>query len=191
MKKIALLGGSFNPVHLRHVSLAQDLLDSGKIDEVWFLVSYHHRFKKNSIPFEERCKMVKIAIQGRKGMKLSIEEKNLSGVSYTADVVKHLQKKYSYKFYWIVGTDLLKGMRNWYKREELFSLIEFVVVKRSGFDFVKVSKMKVYYFHEKNINGFSSTTVRNKIIKGEKLKSFIDEGVIDYIKEKKLYQDGI
>lgn len=128
MKKVALFGGSFDPVHLKHYMIVEELLEN--FDEVWIIVAKSSPFKnKHFTSFSNRFKMCKIAFSNLNVKVLDIEEKY--GFKYTYDTVKFLKEKYDASFYFAIGSDNEKDLDRWYKYEELKKLIEFVVFKRT------------------------------------------------------------
>lgn len=139
MKNVALFGGSFDPVHSKHVSIAYDLLDS--FDEVWVIVAKSSPFKnKHFVSFEDRFKMCEIAFNNERVKVLDVEEKQ--NLKYTYDVVKYLTDLYDYNFSFVIGGDNLASLEKWYKYEELKNLVEFVTFERTEISstIVRVSK---------------------------------------------------
>ncbi len=128
MKKVALFGGSFDPVHSKHVSIANDLL--ADFDEVWVIVAASSPFKsKHFASFEDRYKMCEMAFNNERVKVLDIEDKN--SFKYTYDTVKYLKDKFGYDFYFAIGSDNEADLCKWYKYEELKNLVRFVIFKRS------------------------------------------------------------
>lgn len=128
MIKVALFGGSFDPVHSKHVSIVNDLLND--FDEVWVIVAAASPFKnKHYASFDNRYKMCEIAFNNPRVKVLDIEEKHK--LKYTYDTVKYLKDKYDYDFYFAIGSDNESDLHKWYKYEELKTLVKFVVFERT------------------------------------------------------------
>ena len=132
MKKIALFGGSFNPVHNGHIKMARTILASQIVDEIWFIPCKEHALDKQIIPIENRLEMLSLAISGEKGMEVSDIEKNMPGKSYTANTIKKLKSEFDHEFYFIIGADNLTQMEKWRYLDYLQKNVSFIVVKRPG-----------------------------------------------------------
>ncbi len=128
MKTVALFGGSFDPIHLKHYSIVNDLLND--FDEVWVIVAKSSPFKNNHYAsFSDRFKMCELAFDDSRVKVLDIEEKY--DFKYTYDTVKFLKSQYDYKFYFAIGSDNEKNLCKWYKYDELKLFVDFVVFNRT------------------------------------------------------------
>lgn len=126
---ICLFGGSFDPPHVKHVEIANDLLD--KYDEVWVIVARSSPFKTNHFAsFKERFEMCTLAFDNEKIRVLDIEEQ--LGFKYTYDTVKYLSDKYNYNFSFAIGSDNALYLEKWYKYEQLKKLVNFEVFERTN-----------------------------------------------------------
>lgn len=175
--KIALFGGSFDPPHFGHVAVAKNLVESDQFDEVWILPSFKHPFEKKLVSFEDRVELCALAF-GSLGKKIRISrlEKELnSAEGYTIDLINPLVKKYpNHSFSLVVGTDLLQEKKRWKNFEEIEKKVSIFKISRSGYE------PSVY-------PNISSSGIREAILKGENLKPFLPQSVIDFILQKRLY----
>ncbi|MCX6801672.1 MAG: nicotinate (nicotinamide) nucleotide adenylyltransferase [Candidatus Diapherotrites archaeon] len=137
--KIALFGGSFNPVHNGHIKAAKLVLEHTDCKEIWFLPCYLHPFKKNKgfAAEKDRIEMIKLAIKGQKRMKLSLFEielgKKTGKESRTIETVSKIKRKFpKNEFFWMIGSDLVKEMEKWANFNELVHSIRFIVVPVEG-----------------------------------------------------------
>lgn len=129
MKKVALFGGSFDPIHSKHVSIANDLLNF--YDEVWLIVAAASPFKESHYAsFDDRFKMCKIAFDNPRIKVLDIEKTN--EFKYTYDVVKYLKTIYEYEFFFVIGSDNKSDLNKWYKYDELTNLVKFITIDRTN-----------------------------------------------------------
>jgi len=206
--KIALLGGAFDPITKGHIEVAQYVLNtSGQFDEVWLVPAYKHMYNKPMTPYEDRYKMCEHAAQVDGRIKVFNYEKtkNLAGETY------HLMKTLTndpdyenYNFSFIIGLDNAITFNKWVNYEELERMARFVIVPRKGYDpdggswyfnsphlFLngegeKVPIMEISSTHvRKQLNEYWSTNFKG-ISEDEILKN-IDEKVMNFIKERKLY----
>ena len=122
MQRIGLMGGSFNPVHLGHVNLARAALDAGSVDEVLFLPTGNppHKRPEGLADKYDRLEMVRIAVEGEKGMGVCREEVDREGVIYTVDTLRILREKTpDCEFAYIIGADSLRQLHTWRMPEVL------------------------------------------------------------------------
>ena len=130
---IALLFGSFNPVHNGHLSMAHAALQSSKCDEVWFVVSPHNPLKDFTAlaPANDRANMVSLALMHEEHMKLCTIEFDMPKPSYTIHTIHKLKEEYpSFNFHILCGTDVVNQLSAWYKYEELIQSVQFLVCSR-------------------------------------------------------------
>lgn len=134
MKKIGIMGGTFNPIHNGHLALAKAAKKKFKLDRIIFIPSGTPPHKKGQkvIGKEARYEMVKLAIQGIKDYSVSRLELDRPGPSYAVDTFRALQKKYGAetKLFYIMGLDSLNDVLTWHKPEELSKLCEIIVASR-------------------------------------------------------------
>lgn len=131
IKKIGLLGGSFDPIHKGHIALAKSILKDG-CNEVWFLPCIVSPLKQRVLTdFEVRLKMLQVALRPYKKMKICTIEKKLPSPSYTYNTLCALKKKYpNYQFVFYIGNDQAKQLDQWYRMKDCLQLCEFKVFKR-------------------------------------------------------------
>lgn len=130
--RIAILGGSFDPIHQGHVQIAKMALKKMHIDEVWFMPAKDAPLKEHqSASFYDRCQMVKLAIRPYRHMKLCTLEGERAEISYTIDTVKELKRRYPHHhFSWLIGDDQAKQFSAWKDSEKLLEEIDFYVFSR-------------------------------------------------------------
>ena len=189
MKKIGILGGTFNPIHLGHLAMARAALNTFKLDRVYFVpcAMPPHKSENNLAPAKDRLQMVKRAIKGNPKFRISNFEIRKGGRSYSIDTVKHFRSKLKSKdqLFFIIGQDSLNTLGTWKQIDELTQLVQFVVINRRGSKKIK-SKYKVLFVEMPALN-ISSSGIRNKLNKGRTVKNFVPERVRQYIEKKNLY----
>lgn len=176
MKKVALFGGSFDPVHKGHIELASMVLKKLDFDEFWFIVAYDQPLKATHYAsFDDRVEMLKKACKPFEKMRVITVEKDLPKPSYTFNTVSYLKSEYpEINFTWVMGADNLENLHLWYKIEELKNLVEFLIVARSD---IQSDKYKTLSFN----NEASSSKVRSGHFK------YLDTDVLNYIIDNRLY----
>lgn len=208
MIRVAVLGGSFNPVTLGHTQLASELIKLPNIDEVWFIPNNNSVFGKELISFEHRANMLSLAISElnhssiyslfnqRFFLKTIERDQNLPG--YTLDLVEALEEinnKNKYEFRYVIGQDIANSINNYRYYKTLIKIANFIVVPRKPYlpvgDMWYMGVGHTYLELEKDIIEVSSTEVR-KIISGPHedlylLSGKLELSVIKYILDNKLY----
>jgi NAD+ synthase len=181
--KIALFGGSFNPVHNGHLQIAEELISEG-MDEVWFIPCGNHAFGKELIEGEKRVDMIKLTINEK--MKVLDLEIKSDKKSFSAETIKYLMNKFpNLDFYYIIGADNLDDLDKWHDFQFLKS-INFIVIKRPGFEIKNKHGIKIV--QTLNIeNHISSKLIRKNIREDLSIETLIPSQVVDYIKKENLY----
>ncbi|MBF0546752.1 MAG: nicotinate (nicotinamide) nucleotide adenylyltransferase [Candidatus Riflebacteria bacterium] len=187
---IGLFGGSFNPPHKQHIKIAQKSLESGLIDEVWFIPVFLpvHKSDTELISFSDRCEMLKASIQGKKGLKLSEVERELDGPSFTIRTIRHLKKQNPFHDYFlIIGSDSLNDLKNWKSSAEIIAEAGLIVASRPGYTVPSVLPSKKTFLINIDEDPVSSTEFRKKLkLKNDPFR-FVPPGAAAIIAEKNLY----
>ena len=192
---IALLFGSFNPVHNGHLAMGHAALHSDKCDEVWFVVSPHNPLKSlvTLASANDRAHMVSLALQNESKIKICTIEFDMPTPSYTIHTIRKLKEEYPLvNFHILCGTDVVNSLPAWYKFEELIQEVKFLVCSREiENQFASHSLVQDYPEHFEFIPfeaiDVSSTMIRKSIANSGKSDD-LSESVNQFIFEKKLYQ---
>ncbi|SFA95301.1 MULTISPECIES: nicotinate-nucleotide adenylyltransferase [unclassified Bacillus (in: firmicutes)] len=190
MKKIGILGGTFDPPHNGHLLIANEVLNALQLEEIWFMPNQEppHKKRSNSVSNDDRVQMLELAISDNKRFKIEKIELERHGPSYTIDTMKILTEIHKeYRFYFIIGADMVEYLPKWNKIEELISLVKFVGVQRPGYKvesdfpilYVEVPQMEI-----------SSSDIRARIQKGKPVKYLLPDSVISYMMGGRLYESG-
>lgn len=201
MKKIGIIGGTFNPIHIGHLSLAERVMDDCCLDEIWLIPTGCSYMKQNTevLPGEERLMMTQLATEGNSRLKcLDIEVKR-SGYTYSYETLEQLVKEYpDYEFYFIFGADCLFAIENWKFPERIFENCTVIAAARNGSslsgmeDKIKElntkfhAKIVLYSFLNLEI---SSTELRERIRLGKSVKYLIPDKTLEYITKHGFYQE--
>ncbi|MEZ7527098.1 nicotinate (nicotinamide) nucleotide adenylyltransferase [Cloacibacterium normanense] len=194
MKKIGLFFGSFNPIHIGHLILANYILENSDMDELWFVVSPQNPFKdkKSLLTDHNRLDMVQLAVKNYPKMRASNVEFSLPKPSYTIDTLTYLKEKYpNYSFALIMGEDNLDSLPKWKNAEKLTSDYQIIVYPRT---FEGEKKDSEYLQHE-NISmvnapiiELSATEIRNMIKEGKNVRPMLPPEVFEYLDGSSFYK---
>ena len=192
-KKIGILGGTFDPIHLGHLVLAEQVKEKLKLDQVVFIPCLRspHKTRQKLSPAKDRYRMTQLAVEGNSSFAVSDIELKRKGLSYTVDTLTDLKNLYpNSKIYFLTGSDVLKEFAAWKHPEQIYRLAKVVIAIRPGFDeFDRRNR-----FAKKSIvvpiTGIdvSSSEIRQRVKKGRSIKSLVPPSVDDFIKRKKLYR---
>ncbi len=189
--KIGLFFGSFNPIHVGHLVLANYMLEFNDLKRVWFVVSPQNPFKQKSTLLSEkqRLQMVSIAIGDNSKMKACDIEFKLTQPSYTINTLVHLKEKYPmHHFVLIMGTDNLENLHKWKNYEEILNQYEIYVYPRPNYSGGKLIEHKKIKIMDAPLMELSSTAIRMAIKEKKDVRYFVPEAVWNYIKEMHFYE---
>lgn len=190
MKRIGILGGSFNPIHLGHLILANTVLEKLKLDSLLFIPCYLPALKssKNFASPQARIKMLKLAIKYNPKFSFSDIEIKRQGKSFTIDTLRELKQDDS-KLFFIIGADNIKEFHLWKEPEKILKLADLIVTNRGGLQ-VKVPNTilggKITECIIPNIE-ISSSEIRYRVASQKSIKYLVPREVENFIIENKLY----
>ncbi|NMB43949.1 MAG: nicotinate-nucleotide adenylyltransferase [Clostridiales bacterium] len=202
MKKIGIMGGTFNPVHNAHLVLAECSYEQFGLDTVWFMPSKNppHKCGKNIESQEHRSNMIKRGIEDNPHFQFSDFELRRQGLTYTVDTLTMLSSMYDdTTFYFIMGEDSLFALETWKKPDQLFKLAKIIIARR-GFHDNNLIMDRIEYLENKYqtndinllespISNLSSELIRKSIKEGKSIKYYVPQKVEEYIYQNKLYVD--
>lgn len=200
IKKIGILGGTFDPVHLGHLLVAEVIKDNFGLDKVVFMPSGNPPHKKDQEVTgpEHRYNMVCEAIKDNPFFTASRIEIDRQGYTYTIDTLRELTKVYgsSAVIYYLIGADVLFDLINWRDFKEVFKTCEFIATLRPGYDneefdnqrtlLINVHGAKISKTHIPLID-ISSTDIRNRAKSGKSIRYMVPQGVEKYITYNRIY----
>lgn len=191
MKKVGLFFGSFNPIHIGHLAIAEFMVEQTDLDNLWFVVSPQNplKEKKSLLADHHRWAMVNIAIEDDARFRAIDIEFKMPRPSYTIDTLTRLSEKYpDYEFVLISGTDIFQSLRKWKNYEELLKQYRFYVYARPNYvmgEFESHSKIKVFNAPQMEI---SSSFIRKSIKANKEVKYLLPPKLDEYIKEMHFYE---
>ncbi|AXY25154.1 nicotinate-nucleotide adenylyltransferase [Suicoccus acidiformans] len=186
--RIGILGGTFNPPHLGHLLMAEQVGNQLELDEVWFMPTAKppHAPGKKTIASQHRLEMVKLAIEDNPLFRLQDYEVNQGGKNYTVDTMRHFVEQYPQSdFYFIIGADSANDLHTWKDIHQLSELVQFVGVRRPGMLPYK-GDIPVLWV-ESPLVDISSSEIRLRVYLEQSIKYQVPAKVEAYIKEHELY----
>lgn len=197
MKCIAIMGGTFNPVHIGHVRMAREVLSlKHDIDRLVFMPNNlpAYKDKRELIDTEHRINMLKLALADYPDMSVSTLEIDRGGVTYTADTLDELLRVNPHlKIYFIMGMDSLKSLHLWHRYKDVVDNCHLLVFdrdvdidKNKDIDSYIYENAKIEYIHNDKMD-VSSSEIRKLISDGNMPYKLLPDGVSDYIIEHGLY----
>ncbi|MDM5190044.1 nicotinate-nucleotide adenylyltransferase [Bacillus sp. DX4.1] len=187
MKKVGIIGGTFDPPHHGHLLIANEVYDALQLDEVWFLPNQipPHKQGRSITSVENRLNMLELAIEQEDHFSVCLEELNREGPSYTYDTMLQLTEKHSdIQFYFIIGGDMVEYLPKWYNIDALLQLVTFVGVARPGYTLHTPYQIVTIEIPEFAV---SSSLLRERFVKKKTCKYLLPKQVQAYIERNGLY----
>jgi nicotinate-nucleotide adenylyltransferase len=201
--RIGIFGGTFDPVHLGHLILAEQARDQGRLDQVWFVPAPRPPQKERQAitKFETRAEMLQLAIAGNQHFRISEIEKDRPGPSYTADTLRELHALHPGNEFWLlVGGDSLADLPHWREPREIVRQAGLLVMARPGIPLLSADELcrslqlppeiplRLEVVEAPYMDS-SSREFRRRVAQGRSIRYFVPRAVEVYIQEKHLYRE--
>lgn len=199
-KRVGILGGTFDPIHVGHLMTAEAVRDEYHLDKVIFIPAAVPPHKQNQDVTEamHRYVMTVLATCSNHNFEVSDIEMNRPGPSYTIDTIRELLERFGEdtEFYFITGADAIQEIHTWDRIEELLEMCHFIGASRQGClpdvnqikaSFGELGKRKIHRLETPELE-ISSTDIRNRIKKGYSIKYIVPTAVEQYIYKQGLYR---
>ncbi len=183
MKRVALLGGSFNPPHISHQMICLWLLSTRRADQIWMMPCNEHPFHKALLPFAHRTAMCSLAAElfPKDHVIVTNIEAEFEGPSRTLNTIKALIERYpEIGFSLVIGADILGEKDSWYRFDEIERLVSLHVIGRTGYASPEASPV---------LPPISSSGIREGISRSEDVSTWLPASVLAYIQHHGLYQE--
>jgi nicotinate-nucleotide adenylyltransferase len=193
LKRIGILGGTFNPIHIGHLILAEQSRQLLHLNKVIFVPTYisPHKSSKFLAPAHTRYQMVSLAVKNNPYFEVSDLELVRGGISYSIETVRRLKTTFPQtRLFFITGSDFLDGFSTWKDIEELSKICKFVIAQRPGYEYRQLRKKMLKNIQKIYVSALdiSSTQIRRRIKSGQSIRYLVSEEVRGYILQKKLYR---
>jgi len=187
---IGLYFGSFNPLHLGHLIIAEQALKVPQLDEVWFVVSPHNPFKNENqlLNARQRLHMVRLALEDTHHLKVSDIEFQLPKPSYTSNTLSYLVEKYpQHNFKILMGSDGFKNIKKWHNASYIIENFEILVYVRPN-EIPEKMEGVTFQCVEGPLLEISSSFIRNEIMMNRSIRFLVHDAVREEIENNNYYK---
>jgi nicotinate-nucleotide adenylyltransferase len=204
-QRIGVFGGTFDPVHMGHLILAEQCREQGRLDEVWFVPSARppHKLERPLTPFAQRAEMLALAVAGNPLFRIDLSEKDRPGPSYTAETLTEFRQRLpGAEFFLVIGSDTLVDLPHWREPVRIVEQAALLVVARPNCPVPAPDELRAGLRLPESVPlrqqlvatplmDISSRDLRRRAADGRSLRYLVPRAVECYIGEKRLYQRAI
>jgi nicotinate-nucleotide adenylyltransferase len=199
-QRIGILGGTFNPIHLGHLLIAEDAMEQMGLSCVKFIPSAMppHKTVNKLASERDRLRMITLSIRGNARFEVDDIEIRRGGKSYSVDTLTELRRREPRAdFYFIIGADSLRDLHLWREVQQLVALCTFVTVPRPGFDPKPVIDPRLAAATRRRLRqhvlrghacDIASREIRARVASGRSIRYLVPDAVHSYIRRRRLYQ---
>jgi nicotinate-nucleotide adenylyltransferase len=199
--RVGIFGGTFDPIHVGHLILAEQCREQARLEQVWFIAAARppHKQDRSLTPFGQRVDMLALAIAGHPAFRIDELEKDRPGMSYTADTLTELHRRHPENDFWlIIGSDCLPDLPHWHEPARIVQLAGLLVWERPGWPSWSTEKLhealrlpRGENLRQQPVQGplvdISSTDLRQRIMEGRSVRYLVPRAVECYIEAHRLY----
>jgi len=198
--RIGIFGGTFDPVHVGHLILAEQAREQARLDQVWFVPAPRPPQKRDQAvsAFEQRFDMLQLAVVGQPAFRVDAIEKDRPGPSFTVDTIAALKEKHpDHEFLLLIGGDTLADLEHWYQPARLAGLAPLVVMARPGVPLLSTDELRQRLGADVPVRldvidvpliEIASRDLRQRVAAGRSIRYFVPRAVETYIGERHLYR---
>jgi nicotinate-nucleotide adenylyltransferase len=201
-QRVAVFGGTFDPVHLGHLIMAEQAREQARLDQVWFVpaASPPHKQGLAVTPFAHRAEMLHLAVAGQPSFRVEELEKDRPGPSYTADTLEELRRRHAHtELFLLLGSDCLPDLPHWHDPQRIVGAAGLLVVARPGWPVAGPEELSKalgllpevelrWQVVEVPLIEIASRDLRHRVAEGRSTRFLVPRAVECYVQEKRLYQ---
>jgi nicotinate-nucleotide adenylyltransferase len=188
--RIGLYGGTFDPIHLGHLLVAQAALEELGLQRLFFIPAAQSPFKPGTqpTPAATRCRLLRLALSGRSDCEVSEWEVHRGGISYTVDTAREFAKTYpNSELFWLIGADHVAALPRWRDAQTLAQLVQFVVIPRPGEPITELPPQ----FRLHHLRGWplkvSASEIRERARNHQSVRHLVPSAVAEVIERESIY----
>ncbi|HYT88009.1 MAG TPA: nicotinate-nucleotide adenylyltransferase [Gemmataceae bacterium] len=203
--RIGVFGGTFDPVHLGHLILAEQCCEQGRLDQVWFVpaASPPHKQEQTLTPFAQRVEMLALAIAGQPAFRIDELEKDRPGPSYTVHTLEEIKRRQpDDELFLPIGSDTLLDLMNWYQPQRVVAMAGLLVTHRPGWPLPRPEDVEASLKLPEGIRlrlqtveapliDIQSRDLRRRASENRSLRYLVPRAVEAYIHDKRLYRKSL
>lgn len=200
--RVGIFGGTFDPVHMGHLAVAEQCREQAALDQVWFVPAPRpqHKLDRTVTPFAQRVEMLALALAGNPAFRIDEIEKERTGPSYTADTLRQFHERQpGLDLHLLIGFDCLPDLPHWYQSERIVERAALLVVARPGWPVVSATELRAALGLGPDaplrmqvvpvpLIDLSSTDLRRRAAEGRSLRYLVPRAVECYVHDKHLYR---
>jgi nicotinate-nucleotide adenylyltransferase len=204
VSRIGIFGGTFDPIHLGHLIVAEQCREQAELDQVWFVPAARppHKLDRPLTRFDQRVEMIALAIAGQPSFRIDEVEKDRAGPSYTADTLEELRRLHPGREFWLLlGSDTIVDLPTWRDPARLVAGAGLIVIGRPGHAVPSAEEVRAmlrlpddsplrYLAIDSPLVDISSRDLRRRVGQGRSIRYLAPRAVECYIREKRLYVSG-
>jgi nicotinate-nucleotide adenylyltransferase len=190
MQRIGLYGGSFDPVHLGHLLVAQAAFEEAGLDRLFFIAAAQSPFKPDAVPTPatERLRLLRLALAGKNHCEIDGQEIRRGGISYSIETVRDYARRFpGAALFYLIGADHVPSLAKWREASELAELVEFLAIPRPG----HADAAFAAPFRGRTLKGFplgvSASQIRARVKAGLAIDHLVPAAVAEAIRNNQLY----
>lgn len=198
--KLAIMGGTFNPIHIGHLVCAEEAINQYGLDQVVFMPAGlpPHKEVQNGASSEDRYLMAAIATASNPRFEISRYEIDRKQISYTVDTIRHYREELpEAELFFITGADAVTEILEWKDPAELLSMAVLIAATRPGYPLDKLSGTTKHFLKQNRVRimeipaiGVSSSLIRERTAKGQSIRYLVPQGVEQFIEKERLYRQA-
>lgn len=203
--RIAILGGTFDPIHQAHLVIAEQAREQARLDEVWFVPAARppHKTAQPLTAFDKRADMIELAIAGNPAFRLERIESERAGPSYTVETLDALHQRHpDADLHLILGADCLPDLPTWYQPQRIVAMAKLIVVARPGWSIWTDERIRSALRLPENTPlhlqivavpqiDIASRDLRRRLAAGLSVRYMLPNAVLAYIDDKRLYREQV